>query len=203
MSLAAAVTAAITILVALTGYLATYVTGLEAGRTAARLTRINAQLSALYGPLLAELNAGNAAWEAFTEEAGGKDNTFWSRKQVPTDAEAKLWIEWVTNIFQPRTQRMIDHVMTHADLLNEDTMPPCLSVLAANVAVYEVLAARWTKEGFAGTRYEDYVAPEKYQFPRKALDSYLETNFMSLKKIQQSLLASYRNRPLRRRRAPS
>jgi hypothetical protein len=71
-----------------------------------------------------------------------------------------------------------------------------LMTMAANVALYEVLAARWTKPDFAGDRYEGYVAPPEYRFPREALDSYLETNFTTLKKVQQSLLASYRDRAL-------
>jgi len=188
MTLGAAITVGVTILLALSGYLATYMSNRVLAQREARLGRINAQLSELYGPLLADLKGGNAAWEVFKELAARVGPRFWKTGEAPNDRQALLWRVWITTVFQPRNRRMIDRVKARADLLLEDEMPDCLLKLAANAASYDVLAGRWDDPAFAPKSREDLLAPNQYAFPRVELDGYVPSAYRALKKAQQELL---------------
>ena len=188
MSTAATITVAVTILLAGAGYLATYASSRVLAQRAARLERINKQLSELYGPLLADLESGNAAWQVFQEIAKRSGPMFWDIGAAPNPDQTALWQLWITTVFQPTNRQMTECIKTHAALLIEDDMPACLIRLAANTAAYDVLASRWGDPDFTPTRPEDLVAPDQYTFPRGELETYARSSFQRLKADQQDLL---------------
>ena len=156
----------------------------------ARLDRINKQLSEPYGPLLADLEAGHAAWAVFQEARRTSGPTL-GPEAMPSEKQAALWRRWIQTVFQPTNRRMIDRVKTHADLLLEDSMPTCLSALAANTAAYDVLAAQWQEQRERGpSRREDLFAPDEYAFPRAELAGYIPVSFRALKEAQAELLGT-------------
>ncbi|HET7048900.1 MAG TPA: hypothetical protein VFI54_11600 [Solirubrobacteraceae bacterium] len=83
---------------------------------------------------------------------------------------------------------MTDRVKANAALLLENEMPDCLVRLAANTAAYDVLAVRWEDPHFMAQGREDYVAPDRYSFPRTELHDYVGSSFKKLKAAQQDLL---------------
>ncbi|WP_405594319.1 hypothetical protein [Streptomyces sp. NBC_01410] len=76
---------------------------------------------------------------------------------------------------------MRDVVVTKADLLIEQEMPPALLQLCAHVSGYEITAARW-----AQGRYEEHLSV--ISFPGRELRDYTRERFTRLKKEQAVLL---------------
>ncbi|MEU9868005.1 hypothetical protein AB0C87_09175 [Actinomadura sp. NPDC048021] len=60
----------VTVVVAGTGYGATYLTNLRLARRKDHLDRVNRQLGDLYGPLYAQSEAVNRAWRKFVARHG-------------------------------------------------------------------------------------------------------------------------------------
>jgi hypothetical protein len=172
----------VTVVVAITGYAATYLTSLRLTRRKDHLDRVNRQLSELYGPLYAQSEALNQAWERFD----ARYKTKWVRS-VPATAEwAATWRLWMSTVFMPLNRRMVETIVTHADLLIEDTIHDSLKELCAHVACYEPIVARWQEDGFDSVQYDDHVSIAG-NFQDKKLSKYLQDSFESLK-VEQSWL---------------
>ncbi|WP_406208665.1 hypothetical protein [Streptomyces decoyicus] len=172
----------VTVVVAVTGYAATYLTSLRLTRRKDHLDRVNRQLSELYGPLYAQSEALNQAWEKFD----ARYRTKWVRS-VPATAEwAATWRLWMSTVFMPLNRRMVETIVTHADLLIEDTIHDSLKELCAHVACYEPIVARWQEDGFDSVQYDDHVSIAG-NFQDKKLSKYLQDSFESLK-VEQSWL---------------
>jgi hypothetical protein len=78
MSTTATVTLVVSISLALLGYIATYRNNLRLDRHKDRLTRVDDQLSNLYGPLFALIRANRRAWDAFRKDVRpGVGEDFW------------------------------------------------------------------------------------------------------------------------------
>lgn len=177
---------AVTLAVAVAGFGATYLTNLRLARRKDRLDRVNRQLSELYGPLYAQAEVVNRAWRKFADTYG----IVWS----DTAERAATWRLWMSTVFMPLNRRMVDLVVSHGDLLIEDTIPESLKELCAHVACYEPVVARWQEDGFSSVLYEDHVSIAG-NFPRTALDRYLKSSFEALKREQAELLAQIQHRP--------
>ncbi|MGW7252896.1 hypothetical protein [Streptomyces sp. NPDC054834] len=172
----------VTVVVAATGYVATYLTSLRLTRRKDHLDRVNRQLSELYGPLYAQSEALNQAWEKFDARYRAK----WVRS-VPATAEwAATWRLWMSTVFMPLNRRMVETIVTHADLLIEGKMDDSLKELCAHVACYEPIVARWQEDGFDSVHYDDHVSIAG-NFQDKKLVKYLQDSFESLK-VEQSWL---------------
>jgi hypothetical protein len=188
-STAATATLIVTIAVAMAGYFAKYMSERVLAQRTARLERINSQLSELYGPLLADFVLGNAVWAHFYERNSDRSGLMFSDvdgELVPR--HAALWQRWIEAVFQPTNRRMTECVRSHAALLRENEMPPCLQELAAHVAAYDILIARWREPGFVPRTTVDLVPPDGYTFPREELAEYIVPAFSELKRDQQELL---------------
>lgn len=98
-----------------------------------------------------------------------------------------MWRLWMSTVFMPLNRRMVETIVSHADLLRENTIPEPLKALCAHVACYEPLIARWQEDGFNSVQFEDHVSIAG-DFPHEELDSYLEKAFKSLKSEQAQLL---------------
>lgn len=88
----------------------------------------------------------------------------------------------------PLNRRMVETIVSHADLLREDTIPEPLRDLCAHVASYEPVVARWQQDGFDSVQPDDHVSIAG-DFPRAELDAYVRSAFESLKLEQARLLA--------------
>ncbi|WP_329182283.1 hypothetical protein OG754_40630 (plasmid) [Streptomyces decoyicus] len=174
----------VTVVVAATGYGATYLTNLRLARRKDHLDRVNRQLSELYGPLYAQSAATDRAWRKFYARYG----TVWTVSAPATVEEAATWRLWMSTVFMPLNRRMVETIVSHADLLREDTIPEPLKELCAHVACYEPIVARWQEDGFDSLQVDDHVSVAG-NFPHEELDAYLRTSFESLKLEQARLLA--------------
>ena len=126
------------------------------------------------------MHAGNRSWEVFRSQyrSGG---SYWGREPPPTDDEARAWRLWVSTVFMPLNRQVRDVVVTHADLLEEDDVAPCLLDLCAHVAAYEAILKRWESRDYAEN------APP-LAFPRDELSDYAAVSFQRLKSKQKALL---------------
>ena len=177
MSWTTALTLAVTVLLAVAGYIATYVWNLKIAQRKDQLERVNRQLSEFYGPLLALSSAGGRAFQVWR----GSTRYFASWDDAMDDDRTE-WELWITTVFMPINRRMVDVVTTRADLLVEREMPKELLDLAAHVWEYEALIAKW-KQGDHSKMVPEII------FPGASLESYVRENFVALKSRQATLLA--------------
>ncbi|MEU1041755.1 hypothetical protein ACFYP4_05205 [Streptomyces sp. NPDC005551] len=175
-------TVILTVGLAFIGYLATYLNGLRLAQRQARLARVNMQLSDFYGPLFALMEANSRAYDAFAETYARPDGRDpFHHETPPTEQELARWRTWATTVFIPNIRAMRDVVVTKADLLIEEEMPPVLLQLCAHVAGYEITAAQW-----AAGRYEEHLS--LIPFPGRELREYTRDRFTRLKSEQAALL---------------
>ncbi|MFJ5881411.1 hypothetical protein [Kitasatospora cineracea] len=174
----------VTVFVAAAGYVATYATNLRLARRKDRLERVNRQLSELYGPLYAQVEAVDRAWDKFAI----RYMPMWTDPPSATAEQAATWRLWMSTVFMPLNRRMAELVVSRADLLNEETIPEPLKELCAHVACYEPVLARWQEDGFDSIRLDDHVSIAG-NYPRSELAAYIRTSFESLKLEQAHLLA--------------
>ena len=180
MSWEAALAIGIPAVVAIVGFFATYRNNLRLTARNDRLTRLNRQLQELYGPLLVLVHAGDRSWDVFRGQyrpTGG----FWGSEPPPSEDEARAWRLWISTVFMPLNRQMRDVIVTHADLLEEDDIDPCLLDLCAHVAAYEAILKRWESDDYA-----EHAAP--LAFPRDELSAYASKSFRRLKSQQKALL---------------
>jgi hypothetical protein len=183
------VTLVVTVGLAITGYVATYLSNQSLARRKDRLERINRQLAELYGPLYALSQASGRAFEAFHDAYWPERRGFFVRGAQPSVEDLEVWRRWMTVAFMPLNRRMVDVIVNHSDLLVDDSeeLPQCLLDLCAHVTGYEPVIARWGEPGFDSRAVEDHVAP--LPFPRAELDAYVGAKFRQLRQAQGELLA--------------
>lgn len=181
MNTALIVSAATAIFLATASYIGTYVnTRLEKQRNG-RIERLSAQLRDLYGPLAALLTSTDALYKV------------WRSRQLPvptgwknsSEEEREEWRHWMMTVFMPLNRRMSQIVTMHADLIEEDHMPPELIALCAHVESYEALQARWEAGNFE--RFVPHIL-----FPDAVID-YAIGHFNALKSEQARLLGRHRH----------
>jgi hypothetical protein len=171
---------AVTLALALGGYLATYFNGLRLDQRKDRLDRVNRQLSELYGPLLALASASSHSWEVFRGHFQTKTWRFFEPESPPTKEAMQTWRQWMRHVFMPLNERMMELVITKPDLLDSPTMPDCLLELAAHVAAYRAFIAQWDNSDFSQNK-------ALIEFPPGVLN-YTAGTFSKLKEEQQQLL---------------
>src|SRR5688572_9700861 len=115
------------VVVAVLGYFVTYGTNLRLAQRNDRLERINQQLSEFYGPLLALTRSSGQSWQAFRQRYRPPGSeSFWKNDPPPTMEDAAAWRLWMTTVFIPVHQRMMELVLNRAHLIEEPEMPSCL-----------------------------------------------------------------------------
>lgn len=183
MNTALIITTLVTISLALLGYFATYFNNLRLSQRSERLSRVNRQLSELYGPLFALSYASHSAWIAFRLKYRSNQKFFFSDDNSPTDEELKAWRLWMTTVFMPINQRMYELVLSKSDLLIETTMPEPLLELCAHVAAYFPVLKKWEANDFT-----EHTSP--LNFP-DSLGPYCDQSFQNLKAEQSKLLGNH------------
>jgi hypothetical protein len=176
------------VVVAAVGYFVKYRIDLRLTQRNDRLERINRQLSEFYGPLLALTRASGQSWQAFRERYRPPGSeSFWKIDPPPTREETIAWRLWMTTVFMPVHQRMMDLVLNRADLIEEPDMPSCLMALCAHVAGYQAVLKEW-ETGEISVAREDNISV--VNFPGQELANYAAAAFSRLKAEQASLLGS-------------
>jgi hypothetical protein len=178
---AAVIAAVAALLVGVIGALLSYVNARRLSRTEAQLARVNAQLSELYGPMHATLEATRIAYEKFVRSTRNSPNFFNPKLPKPTNDELKLWRAWVTTVLQPGNKRTYELIVNKAHLLIDDEMPECLLAFCAHVAGFDVTIRRWQQGDYS--RHLSVVS-----HPRDALNTYARDSFRNLKRTQAQLL---------------
>ena len=172
---------AVSILLAVAGYLATYLYNLKLSQRKDRLDRVNQQLSDFYGPLFALASSGNSAWRAFRGRYRPESRSFWGDEPPPTPEEEAAWRLWMTEVFMPLNLRVVDLITRHADLLDESQMPQVLLDACAHVAAYQAILKRWELGDFS-----EHVSVINY--PGLELQRFAAAGFAKLKTEQIELL---------------
>src|SRR4051812_11160709 len=173
-------------LVVAIGYVYKYQTDLKLLQRNDRLERINRQLSDFYGPLLALTRSSQRSWEAFRQRhRPPPERSFWKPDPPITEEDAAAWRLWMTNVFVPMHQQMLDIVLTHADLIDESEMPLCLLDLCAHVSGYQAVLKQWESGEISVARVDNISV---VNFPSQALTDYASDAFDRLKAEQSRLL---------------
>ena len=173
--------------VAAIGYVVKYRTDLKLEQRKDRLERINRQLSQFYGPLLALTRSSHESWQAFRKRYRSGGGSFWKCDPPPTREDAVAWRLWMTTVFMPLHQRMMEIVLNHADLIEEPEMPSCLLDLCVHVAGYQAVLKEW-ESGEISAEREDNISI--VNFPGEELGEYAAAAFGRLKAEQAKLLGS-------------
>jgi hypothetical protein len=180
--------ALIGVCIAVIGYFIKYRTDLTLAQRNDRLERINRQLSEFYGPLLALTRSSGQSWQAFRQRYRPPGSeSFWKSDPPPTREDAVAWRLWMTTVFMPVHQRMMELVLERADLIEEPEMPPSLLDLCAHVNGYQAILKEWEK-GEISTAREDNISV--VNFPGEKLAEYAATAFGRLKAEQAELLGA-------------
>lgn len=183
---AAIITAIVTVLVALAGYLITYWNNIRLSQRSEQLERINKQLAEFYGPLYSLVSTGTQTWAAFrTKYRPGKP--FFESNPPPTEEELEAWRLWMTTVFMPQNIQMQELIVSKTDLLIETDMPECLADLCAHVAAYQVVLKQWENNNFS--EHMSII-----DFPGRKLLDYSHMSFKSLKEKQAKLIGEIAKR---------
>jgi hypothetical protein len=178
-------TIAVSVLLALGGYLATYTYNLKLAQRKDRLDRVNQQLSELYGPLLALASASGACWIAFRQRYRPSALSFWDSDPTPTTHEAAAWRIWMTEVFMPLNERIADVITQRAHLLDESDMPESLLTACAHVNAYRPVIKQWEAGDFS-----EHISG--INFPSLEVLHFASEGFRKCKAEQAQLLARRR-----------
>jgi hypothetical protein len=181
------VVALVGVCAAVIGYFVKYWTDLKIEQRNDRLERINRQLSEFYGPLLALTRSSGESWQAFRKRYRSGGGSFWKSDPPPTREDAVAWRLWMTTVFMPLHQRMVELVLENAALIEEPEMPSCLLTMCAHVAGYQAVLKEW-ETGEISVAREDNISI--VNFPGEELADYAAAAFSRLKAEQASLLGS-------------
>ena len=180
--------ALISVCIAVIGYFIKYRIDLKLAQRNDRLERINRQLSEFCGPLLALTRSSGQSWRAFRKRYRPPGSeSFWKSDPPPTKEDTIAWRLWMTTVFMPVHQRMMELVLERADLIEEPEMPPSLLDLCAYVNGYQAILKEW-ETGELSTAREDNISV--VNFPGEELAEYAATAFGRLKAEQAELLGA-------------
>lgn len=143
-----------------------------------RLAFVNEQLRSLYGPLYALSQASEAAWEKFRAQCR-PDGAFFSPDHPPSQVELEAWMRWMRVVFTPMNEAMVAAIVGYADLVEGET-PPVFLALIAHVEGYKVVLDKWDRGDFS--EYNSSM-----NFPSE-FNSVVRDTFVALKARQKSLM---------------
>ncbi len=169
--------AGLTILLALVGYLATFMSAQVLARRKDKLELVNRRLNEFYGPLYVASQAGNIAYRSLLKKQG-KSQSF-----PILDNEMKEWMLWMTTIFMPLNDEREEIIIKKAYLIVEEQMPQCLLDFVTHVVGYKAVVAKWAEGDYSERRSTIGWPPE--------FDAYVERSYAALKAKQTQLLHSF------------
>jgi hypothetical protein len=167
---------ALTIFLALVGYLTTFWSARMVERRKDKLEQVNRRLNEFYGPLYVASQAGNIAYRSLLKKQG-KTQSF-----PILDSEMEEWMLWMTTIFMPLNDEREKIIIKKAYLIVEEQMPRCLLDFVTHVVGYKAVLAKWAEGDYSERRSTIGWPPE--------FDSYVERSYAALKAEQTRLLHS-------------
>jgi hypothetical protein len=184
----AAVSAAV---VSLMSAFLTYNATRRLSRRSDQVAFIGRQLSELYGPLYALAKASSMSWAEFMRKQGAGRGYLFDDLTRQDEALVREWTYWLRNVFMPINRKMLDALLSKADLIDGIEMPQCFTDFCAHVTGYEVTLAKWEDNDFS-------ALGSIINHPGSSFQDYVERKYKELKIRQASLLQS--NSQLRARR---
>jgi len=137
---------ALTILLALVGYLTTFWSARMVERRKDKLEQVNRRLNEFYGPLYVASQAGNIAYRSLLKKQG-KTQSF-----PILDSEMEEWMLWMTTIFMPLNDEREKIIIKKAYLIVEEQMPRCLLDFVTHVVGYKAVLAKWAEGDYSERR---------------------------------------------------
>lgn len=170
----------VTILLALLGYLATYLNSLRLQRRADNLRFVSAQIDELYGPLYVITQTGQMLF-ATLQVKRHREGRSMEDTGAPAPSRTRTdWHIWVEQVFMPLNEQLEQVLINKAHLIIEDEMPQCLKLFMAHSAGYKAVIKKWQMGDFSeGTSVIEYPVE---------IVEYAEQSYLKLKKQQQKLL---------------
>jgi hypothetical protein len=165
--------AGLTILLALVGYLATFMSARMLARRKDKLELVNRRLNEFYGPLYVASQAGNIAYRSLLKKQGK------TQSYPILDSEMKEWMLWMTTIFMPLNDVREKIIIEKAYLIVEEQMPRCLLDFVTHVVGYKAVLSKWAEGDYTERRSTIGWPPE--------FDVYVEHSYAALK-AEQTLL---------------
>ncbi len=172
------------VILALFGYIVTYINDIRMKKRSERLELINKQINDFYGPLYVSVNTSDIAYKAYLQKIE-------NRKTVDSgisfnDYENKEWEIWLESVFMPLNIFGEKVVLENAYLIREVEMPKCLIDFLTHVSAYKALLKKWS------TGDKNEVMP-LIDFP-KELSVYIQESYLDLKKEQLKLIGQSQKR---------
>jgi hypothetical protein len=165
---------ALSILLGLVGYLATFMSARMLDRRKDKLELVNRRLNEFYGPLYVASQAGNIAYRSLLKKQG-KTQSF-----PILDSEMKEWVLWMTTIFMPLNDVREKIIIQKAYLIVEEQMPRCLLDFVTHVVGYKAVLSKWADGDYSERRSTIGWPPE--------FDQYVERSYAALKAKQTRLM---------------
>ena len=166
---------AVTVFIALIGYLVTYLNDKRIHRREEELSLINEQLEKLYGPLYFLTIAGETSYKSLLNKLG-RDHV----STNPDESDLKEWRNWMINIFMPNNRAEKDIIYRNAYLIVEDNPPRCFSDFVRHVSEMEAIINKWKNEDYT----ENFPT---YNYPNE-MQQYIRESYLTLKKRQRELI---------------
>jgi hypothetical protein len=173
-------TLAVTVLLAIVGYVVTYLNTLRLARRKDRLDRIDRQLREYYGPLYALTESADKSFTAFRLQVGRPTGPFWDASQPPNEGERAAWRLWMRHVLMPLNARIETVLVERADLLEGREMPGCLLDLLAHIAAYKAVIKAWDDGDFS-----HHISVIDYP---EEVNRYVKREYLQLKALQQTLI---------------
>ncbi len=168
--------AILTIFVALTGYMITFMSAHMLARRRDKLELVNKRLNELYGPLYVASEAGNIAYRSLLNKQGK------AQSEPIRDEDLKEWVLWMRTVFIPLNEIREKIIIDKAHLIVEEKMPQCLLDFVTHVVGYKAVLRKWADGDFSERRSTIGWPPE--------FDAYVRESYAALKAEQMRLMHS-------------
>lgn len=142
------------------------------------LTRLDNQLSKLYGPLHAWYETGNVNQANF--KLRYKDNFSF------TNPDYRRWLD---SIFMRTNRQLESLIVQHADLIVGEGMPQSFLQFCVHVATLEIAVKLMNDKGSEMNYIELDEMMKDAPHPRRDMRAYIEASFEVLKQVQSKLLS--------------
>jgi hypothetical protein len=178
--------AILTIFVALTGYMITFMSAHMLARRRDKLKLVNKRLNEFYGPLYVASEAGNIAYRSLLAKQGKQQS------EPIRDEDLQEWVLWIRTIFIPLNEIREKIIIDKAHLIIEEKMPQCLLDFVTHVVGYKAVLCKWADGDYTERRSTIGWPPE--------FDVYVKASYAALKAEQMRLMHSAFSRWWKRRR---
>ena len=174
----------VTVVLALTGYLITYLYSLQLSKRKEQLELIDKRIKDFYGPLYISIHVSRIAYETLLGKMGRK--VIRDQDNPLTEKELAEWRVWSKSIFRPLNESLEKLILGNAYLIREEEMPECLLKFVTHVSAYKANLAKWDMGDFS----EHFTALD---FPVE-IDAYATKAYRELKAEQLRLIGKLRPR---------